>query len=67
MDNLLVAGRPISAAHAAHSAFRIMPIAMNIGEAAGIAAAAALGGNGDSRSVDVDALRRRIMEQGGLC
>ncbi|MHA1340708.1 MAG: FAD-dependent oxidoreductase [Promethearchaeota archaeon] len=37
--NMLIAGRPISATHRAHSAIRVMPICSAIGHAAGIAAA----------------------------
>ena len=39
IDNLIVAGRPISSTHEAHSAYRIMPICTSIGEGAGAAAA----------------------------
>ena len=42
IDNLIVAGRPISSTHESHSAFRIMPICACIGEGAGSAAAIAL-------------------------
>ncbi len=34
VDNLVIAGRPISATHAAHSSYRILPICTCIGEAA---------------------------------
>ena len=37
--NLLVAGRPVSADHAAHSSLRVMPACVALGQAAGIAAA----------------------------
>jgi hypothetical protein len=40
-DNLLVAGRPISSTHEAHSSFRVMPITTCIGEGVGTAAAIA--------------------------
>ena len=40
-DNMLVAGRCLSAEHAAHSAVRIMPICACMGEAAGVACAVA--------------------------
>lgn len=39
LDNVIVAGRPVSSSHEAHSAIRVMPICSNIGEAAGLAAA----------------------------
>jgi hypothetical protein len=39
VDNLLVAGRSVSATHEAQAAVRIMPICIALGEAAGIAAA----------------------------
>jgi hypothetical protein len=39
VDNLLVAGRPISADHVAHSSLRIQPTCYAIGQAAGTAAA----------------------------
>ena len=41
IDNLLVAGRPISVDHAIHSSMRVMPPAVSIGQAAGMAAAMA--------------------------
>jgi hypothetical protein len=63
-SNLLVAGRPISADHGAHSSLRVMPIAMAIGEAAGVAAAMALPGGADVRAVDAAALRARLVERG---
>ena len=42
VDNLLVAGRPISVDHAIHSSMRVMPPAVSIGQAAGVAAAMAV-------------------------
>ncbi len=41
-ENLLVAGRCISSTHEAQSAYRVLPIVANIGEAAGLAAALSL-------------------------
>ncbi|MEX2718493.1 MAG: FAD-dependent oxidoreductase [Candidatus Sigynarchaeum springense] len=37
ISNVLVAGRPVSATHVAHSAIRVMPICAVIGHAAGVA------------------------------
>lgn len=65
LQNLLIASRCISADVAAHSSIRIMPPVMNIGEAAGHAAAMVLP-EGDTRSVDIEALRDRIRESGGV-
>ena len=42
VDNLLVAGRPISSTHEAHSSLRIMPTCTAMGQAAGTAAAMAV-------------------------
>ena len=41
VDNLTVAGRPISVDHAIHSSMRVMPPAVSVGQAAGMAAAMA--------------------------
>ncbi|NLO05740.1 MAG: FAD-dependent oxidoreductase [candidate division WS1 bacterium] len=62
-DNLLIAARCISCDHAAHSSMRVMPIVMAIGEAAGCAAEMALE-EADVRSVDVDALREKLVDRG---
>ena len=63
-DNLLVAGRPISATHEAHSSLRVMPIAAAIGEAAGVAAAMCVANEQTVREVDVAALRERLLRRG---
>jgi hypothetical protein len=64
--NLLVTGRPISADHGAHASLRVMPIAMNLGEAAGGAAARAAQGTGQVRAVEVEALRERLRQRGAV-
>ena len=64
--NLIAAGRPISSTHAAHSAFRIMPICTCIGEAAGTAAHFAGKENLTPREVDVSALREVLISHGAL-
>jgi hypothetical protein len=63
--NLLVASRSISADVLAHSSLRIMAPVMNVGEAAGYAAALALP-RGDVRKVKAAALQDRIRAGGGL-
>lgn len=63
-ENLLVAGRGISADVEVHSSLRIMPTVMCIGQAAGIAAAMSLP-SGKVADIDVQQLRRRIRDAGG--
>lgn len=52
-DNLLVAGRCISATHEAQSSIRIMPICVSMGEAAGVAIAEAKRSGRNTHTVDV--------------
>lgn len=63
-DNLLVAGRCLSADHMAHSAVRIMPICACLGEAAGIAASIAIHTNTNAHTLDVGALQNKLKEKG---
>ncbi len=65
LGNLLIAARSISSDCLAHASYRIMPVVMNIGEAAGHAAALALP-SGDIRGIDIAALRERIVGAGGV-
>jgi len=62
-DNLLVAGRPISATHQAHSSVRIMPIAAAVGEAAGTAAAMCIAQGQSVTAVDVAELRETLRQR----
>jgi len=52
VNNLIVAGRPISSTHEAHSAYRVMPICASIGEGAGIAASVAFNKKISFKEVD---------------
>ncbi|MBU8544570.1 MULTISPECIES: FAD-dependent oxidoreductase [Roseomonadaceae] len=63
-DNVLVAGRGISASHKAHAAIRVMPIVMAIGQAAGIAAAMAARGNAAPAEIDVASLQDALRQAG---
>lgn len=67
VDNLIIAGRPISATHEAHSAYRVMPICSNIGEAAGIAAAVSIKDGVIPEKADVSKIRELIIHHGGKC
>jgi hypothetical protein len=64
IENLLVAGRCLSAERAVQGATRVMPYAFATGEAAGLAAALSLPESGDVRSVDTAELQRRLRAQG---
>jgi len=64
--NLLVAGRCISCERAVQGAVRIMPVCLAMGEAAGLAAALAVRGDGDVHAVDTRRLCRRLVEEGGF-
>lgn len=56
IDNIIMAGRAISADEDAFAAIRVQAPCMEIGQAAGIAAALAVKYNTDVRSIDVDKL-----------
>lgn len=62
-DNLLVAGRCISATHEAQASIRIMPIVCTLGEAAGTAAAIAVKNKQSVRNIDVSLLRETLVAQ----
>lgn len=66
LDNLLVAGRCISATHEALSAIRVMPIVMCMGQAAGTAAAVAVQASIDVRHVDVAAIQNALRCSGAV-
>lgn len=63
-DNMLVAGRCLSADHGAHSAVRIMPICACMGEAAGVAAALSLRSGCNAHRIDIPTLQDRLRENG---
>jgi hypothetical protein len=64
IDNLLVAGRCISASHHAFGSVRVMATAMGIGQGAGTAAAVAVRQGITSRQVDPAEVRRLLLAQG---
>lgn len=63
-DNLLVAGRCLSATHQAHAAVRIMPICACLGQAAGTAVAIAIKTNKNVHTLDVQLLRQQLEKDG---
>ncbi len=66
VDNVLLAGRPISATHEAHSSLRVMGTCMGIGQAAGVGAALAAAGDGMPGLVDGAQVRAKLEEMGAV-
>jgi hypothetical protein len=66
IDNLLVAGRCASMTHDGQSAARVSGACFVMGEAAGMAAALALGGNTNPRDIDVGKLQGQLRQQGAF-
>ena len=66
LDNLLIAGRPISTDRGAHGAIRFMPPCMAIGEAAGVAAALSVRHDVSLREVDIAELQDNLRKQGAI-
>ncbi len=64
IENLLVAGRCISGTHEAHASYRIMPICMATGQAAGICAAIACKNNQTPRTVPAKLVQEELIHQG---
>jgi len=64
IDNLLVAGRCISATHEAQASLRIMPTCFAMGEAAGVAAAMAAQRGVSLRELPAEELRQALRDQG---
>ncbi len=65
-DNLLVAGRCISATHEAQASVRIMPICCCMGEAAGTAVSVAYNANKNVHTIDIGLLRKKLEENGAV-
>jgi len=63
-QRLIVAGRCISGTHEAHSSYRVMPIVMATGQAAGVCAAIASREGKTPREVSVRAVQRELLRQG---
>jgi len=64
IPNLLVAGRCISTDRVVQGSTRVMPVALVMGEAAGLGAAMALNTNGAVRDVDVPLLQKKLKAYG---
>ena len=64
IDGLLLAGRCISGTHLAHSSFRVMPICLNMGQSAGIAAALCAKQAVQPRKLDIATLQAALRQVG---
>jgi ribulose 1,5-bisphosphate synthetase/thiazole synthase len=64
LENLLIGSRSISTTHEAHSAIRVIPIVMGIGQAAGIAAALCVKQGCTPRTLPVALLQKELVAQG---
>jgi hypothetical protein len=62
--NVLVAGRSISVERIVQGSVRVMPVALVMGEAAGVAAGLAVKQDGNVKNVDVKQIRKRLIEEG---
>ncbi|MYR45488.1 FAD-dependent oxidoreductase [Streptomyces sp. SID5910] len=63
-ERLLVAGRCISGTHVAHSSYRVMPIAMATGQAAGVGAALTVRHGRGPRGLPYRLVQRELLRQG---
>jgi len=66
IENLLVAGRPISSSHEAHSSLRVMPPCAGMGQAAGTAAALALESGIMPYQVESSLLRKKLIKDDSI-
>ena len=63
-DGLIVAGRCISGTHEAHSSYRVMPIVMATGQAAGVTAALAARRGTQPRELPTREIQHELLRQG---
>jgi ribulose 1,5-bisphosphate synthetase/thiazole synthase len=66
LDNLLVAGRCISASHIAQASSRVIGQALATGEAAGILASQSANLKQNPREIDSKEIRRELIQQGAI-
>jgi len=64
LEGILVAGRCLSGSHEAHSSYRVMPIVMATGQAAGVCAALAAKRNVTPRAVPAADVQAALLTQG---
>jgi len=64
VQGLLVAGRCLSGTHEAHSSYRVMPIVMATGQAAGVCAALAARAKSLPRNISAKEVQSELRRQG---
>lgn len=64
VEGLLVAGRCISGTHEAHSSYRVSPVAMALGQAAGVCAALAAKDGKEPREMPIKEIQSELIRQG---
>lgn len=64
IDGMFVAGRCISGTHLAHSAYRIMPICLNMGQGVGTAAAYCVNNSVSPKEASVTSIQKMLRKQG---
>jgi hypothetical protein len=64
VDDIIVAGRCISGTHEAHSSYRVMPVCVATGQAAGVCAALAARHGTTPRAVPAVEVQRELVRQG---
>lgn len=66
LERILVAGRCISGTHEAHSSYRVMPVAMALGQAAGVCAALAVKRHKTIREIPHYDVQKELLRQGAI-
>jgi hypothetical protein len=64
VEGLIVAGRCISGTHEAHSSYRVMPVSMATGQAAGVCAALAVRRGKPPRAIPASEVQDELVRQG---
>lgn len=64
VNNVVMAGRCISGTHEAHSSYRVMPISMATGQAAGVCAALAAKKNTSPKKISPKDVQHELVRQG---